>query len=50
MKIAFYTLGCKTNQFETQALETLFEQRGHRVVPFDSFADVYIVTVQVLTI
>ena len=49
MKIAFYTLGCKTNQFETQALETLFEQRGHRVVPFDSFADVYIVNTCTVT-
>lgn len=49
MKIAFYTLGCKTNQFETQALETLFEQRGHQVVPFDSFADVYIVNTCTVT-
>lgn len=49
MKIAFYTLGCKTNQFETQALETLFEQRGHVIVPFDSFADVYIVNTCTVT-
>lgn len=49
MKIAFYTLGCKTNQFETQALETLFEQHGHTVVPFDSFADVYVVNTCTVT-
>ena len=28
MKAAFYTLGCKTNQFETQALERAFLSRG----------------------
>lgn len=49
MKIAFYTLGCKTNQFETQALETLFEQRGHEIVPFDAYADVYIVNTCTVT-
>ena len=49
MKIAFYTLGCKTNQFETQALETLFEQRGHTIVPFDEFAHVYIVNTCTVT-
>lgn len=32
MKIAFYTLGCKVNQYETQSLRELFESRGHSVV------------------
>ncbi len=49
MKIAFYTLGCKTNQFETQALETLFQQRGHEIVDFDGFADVYVVNTCTVT-
>ncbi len=49
MKIAFYTLGCKANQFETQALERLFTQRGHELVPFDRFADVYIVNTCTVT-
>jgi len=49
MKVAFYTLGCKTNQFETQALERLFEERGHQLVPFSSFADVYIVNTCTVT-
>ncbi len=39
MKVAFYTLGCKTNQFETQAMERLFEQRGHEIVDFEEIAD-----------
>ena len=35
MKIAFYTLGCKVNQYETQSLEQMFTQRGHELVPFE---------------
>ncbi len=32
MKIAFYTLGCKVNQYETQSMREEFEKRGHTVV------------------
>ena len=49
MKIAFYTLGCKANQYETQALERLFAERGHEIVPFDGFADVYVVNTCTVT-
>lgn len=49
MKIAFYTLGCKANQFETQALESLFAERGHEIVPFDGFADIYVVNTCTVT-
>ena len=49
MKIAFYTLGCKANQFETQALERLFTEKGHDVVPFESYADVYVVNTCTVT-
>ena len=43
MTVAFYTLGCKVNQYETQALEQLFASRGHTLVPFEGEADVYII-------
>ena len=43
MRIAFCTLGCKVNQYETQALEQLFAARGHTLVPFEGEADVYII-------
>ncbi len=43
MRVAFYTLGCKVNQYETQALEQLFAQRGHTLVPFEGETDVYII-------
>ena len=43
MKVAFYTLGCKMNQYETQAMEQLLRQRGHQVVDFAGEADAYVV-------
>ena len=33
MKVAFYTLGCKVNQYETQAMEQMMTARGHQLVP-----------------
>ena len=35
MKYIISTLGCKVNQYETQALEQLFSARGHEIVPFE---------------
>ena len=43
MKIAFYTLGCKTNQYETQAMERLLLERGHSIGSFDESCDCYVV-------
>ena len=43
MKVAFYTLGCKVNQYETQAMEQILSGRGHTLVPFTDEADVYII-------
>jgi len=43
MKLAFYTLGCKTNQYETQAMEQLLRERGHEIGTFDERCDAYIV-------
>ena len=41
MRIAIYTLGCKVNQYETQAMEQELTRRGHEIVPFDGAADAY---------
>ena len=49
MKIAFYTLGCKVNQYETQALEQLLTGRGHTLVPFEEAADAYIINTCTVT-
>ena len=35
MKIAFYTFGCKVNQYETQALRQQFAAQGWEVLEFD---------------
>lgn len=43
MKFAFYTLGCKTNQFETQAMERLLLAMGHSIGSFEEDCDGYIV-------
>lgn len=43
MKAAFYTLGCKVNQYETQILEQLFLDGGFELVPPTTTADVYVV-------
>ena len=43
MRIAFTTLGCKINQFETDALQQDLLSRGNTVVPFDAEADVYVI-------
>ena len=43
MKVAIYTLGCKVNQYETQAMEQSLRARGHEVVDFSDAADAYVV-------
>ena len=43
MKIAFYTLGCKTNQYETQAMERLLVARGHTIGSFEEVCDAYVI-------
>ena len=43
MKIAFYTLGCKVNQYETQAMEQLFRDRGAEIGSFSDECDAYVI-------
>ncbi len=43
MIFGFYTLGCKTNQYETQAMEQMLSAMGHTVAPFDTQCDGYII-------
>lgn len=49
MRIAIYTLGCKVNQYETQALETELLRRGHALVGFEETADAYVVNTCTVT-
>ncbi|MCE5234580.1 MAG: tRNA (N(6)-L-threonylcarbamoyladenosine(37)-C(2))-methylthiotransferase MtaB [Clostridiaceae bacterium] len=49
MKAAFCTLGCKVNQYETQAMRELFERAGYETAAFDEPADVYVVNTCTVT-
>ena len=43
MKFGFYTLGCKVNQYETQAMEQLLVAKGHSIGSFSEVCDGYII-------
>lgn len=47
--VAFHTLGCRLNQYETEAIREQFEARGYQVVPFGERADVYIINTCTVT-
>ena len=49
MKYAFYTLGCKVNQYETQAMQQLLLARGDTLGEFDGVCDCYIVNTCTVT-
>ncbi len=49
MKVAFYTLGCKVNQYETEAMEEMFKKRGYEIVSFEDKADIYIINTCTVT-
>ena len=42
-EVGFYTLGCKVNQYDTQAIIEQFRARGYSVVDFDQKADTYVI-------
>ncbi len=48
-KVAFYTLGCKVNQYETEAMEELFVKRGYTVVSPEEEADIYVINTCTVT-
>lgn len=48
-RIAFYTLGCKVNQVETEQLIEEFDSRGYQLVEFDEPADIYIINTCTVT-
>ncbi len=49
MKAAFYTLGCKVNHYETEAMTELFRQADWEIVDFSAQADVYVVNTCTVT-
>ena len=49
MKAAFYTLGCKVNQYDTQVMRDRLEQAGFETVSFEETADIYIINTCTVT-
>lgn len=48
-KVAFYTLGCKVNQYETEAMMEAFENSGYEIVEYDGYSDIYIINTCTVT-
>ncbi len=49
MKVAFYTLGCKVNLYESEALKNMFLERGFKLVSYQEAADVFVVNTCTVT-
>ena len=47
--VAFHTLGCKVNSYDTEAMMEIFEKAGYRIVGFAEYADVYVVNTCTVT-
>lgn len=48
-KVGFLTLGCKVNQYETQAMMQLFEDHGDQIVDGNQVADIYVINTCTVT-
>ncbi|CEI72161.1 MULTISPECIES: tRNA (N(6)-L-threonylcarbamoyladenosine(37)-C(2))-methylthiotransferase MtaB [Romboutsia] len=48
-KVAFYTLGCKVNQYETEAMLEMFKKDGYVQVESEDYADVYVINTCTVT-
>ena len=49
MKYSIYTLGCKVNQYETQAMEQILSDHGHEEGSFEELCDCYIINTCTVT-
>lgn len=47
--VAIFTLGCKVNQYETEAMAELFEKEGYKIVDHEEYADVYVINTCTVT-
>ena len=50
MKVAFSTLGCRVNVYESEAMAEKFIKEGYEVVDFSEKADVYVINTCLLPI
>lgn len=49
MKVAFATLGCRVNMYESEAMAEKFIKEGYKVVPFEEHAEVYVINTCTVT-
>lgn len=49
LRVAFRTLGCRLNQYETEAVASELRAAGHRIVPFEEEADYYVINTCTVT-
>ena len=49
MKVSFYTLGCKVNLYETEAVINSFKKRGYEIVDFEEKADIVVINTCTVT-
>ncbi|WP_457625361.1 tRNA (N(6)-L-threonylcarbamoyladenosine(37)-C(2))-methylthiotransferase MtaB [Persephonella sp.] len=49
LKVAFSTLGCRMNHFESSAMEEEFENRGYVLSEFSEKADIYVINTCTVT-
>ncbi|WP_123053000.1 tRNA (N(6)-L-threonylcarbamoyladenosine(37)-C(2))-methylthiotransferase MtaB [Clostridium sp. JN-1] len=49
MKVGFATLGCRVNQYETEAMAEKFIKQDYEIVKFEDFADVYVINTCTVT-
>ena len=50
VKVAFCTLGCRMNRFDTDLIRSKFVESGYEVVPFEEKADVYVINTCTVTV
>ncbi len=50
MKVAFETLGCRMNQFDTDLMRAKFMEKGYKIVDFEDIADVYVINTCTVTV
>lgn len=48
-KVAFHSLGCKVNSYETDAMQQILVENGYEIVPFEPGADIYIINTCTVT-
>ena len=48
-RVAFTTLGCKVNQYETEAMIDIFKNQNYEIVDFNEFADIYVINTCTVT-